>query len=337
MSFEEKQRRLETLWYSVEIEEEQKAPVRQNEIQDDVDDAASIADTDTSCSEHDTDSEQSVDDDEGESSFSLGPVYLGRDQVTEWYAHKPIVPRTRPQKQNICSQLPGVKAIARNADNMVDCWKLFIDDGMISTIVQCTNSKLIQMKARYDPINQHKAGPTDYDEIQAFIGLLYVAGAQRSNNVHINNLWSVENLSSPFYSAVMSQNRFQILYRAIRFDDIETRQERCTTDNLAPIRDLFEKFVQHSVQNYSVSAFITVDTMLDQFTGRCKFRQYISNKPAKYGIKIYAAVDSEMYYTHNLEIYAGRQPDGPWKVPNDAYNVVNRILRHTLNTGRNVT
>lgn len=77
MSFEEKQRRLETLWYSVEIEEEQKAPVRQNEIQDDVDDAASIADTDTSCREQDTDSEQSVDDDEGESSFSLGPVYLG--------------------------------------------------------------------------------------------------------------------------------------------------------------------------------------------------------------------------------------------------------------------
>lgn len=132
---------------------------------------------------------------------------------------------------------------------------------MISTIVECTNSKLIQMKARYNPINQHKAGPTDYDEIQAFIGLLYVAGAQRSSNVHINDLWSVENLSSPFYSAVMSQNRFQILYRAIRFDDIETRQERCTTDNLAPIRDLFEKFVQHSVQNYSVSAFITVDKM----------------------------------------------------------------------------
>lgn len=45
-----------------------------------------------------------------------------------------------------------------------------------------------------------------------------------------------------------------------------------------------------------------------------------------------------MYYTHNLEIYAGRHPDGPWKVPNDAYNViVNQILRHTLNTGRNVT
>lgn len=80
----------------MEIEEEQKAPVRQNEIQDDVDDAASIADTDTSCCEQDIDSEQSVDDDEGESSFSLGPVYLGRDQVTEWYAHKPIVPRTRP-------------------------------------------------------------------------------------------------------------------------------------------------------------------------------------------------------------------------------------------------
>jgi len=50
---------------------------------------------------------------------------------------------------------------------------------------------------------------------------------------------------------------------------------------------------------------------------------YIPNKPAKYGIKIIAVCDA--INTSNLEIYAGVQPGGPFKLDNSASSVVKRL------------
>jgi len=63
----------------------------------------------------------------------------------------------------------------------------------------------------------------------------------------------------------------------------------------------------------------------------------IPNKPAKYGIKIFALVDAVSYYTSNLEIYGGVQPDGPFKLDNSAASVEKRLVKPIRNTGRNVT
>ncbi|GBP86447.1 hypothetical protein EVAR_67487_1 [Eumeta japonica] len=55
------------------------------------------------------------------------------------------------------------------------------------------------------------------------------------------------------------------------------------------------------------------DEELMAFRGCCKFRQYLLSKPAKYDIKIFALVDAATYYSLNLEIYAGDQPQGDYK------------------------
>jgi hypothetical protein len=68
-------------------------------------------------------------------------------------------------------------------------------------------------------------------------------------------------------------------------------------DKLAPIRQFFELFVTKCNSHYSVGELVTIYEKLEKFRGNCSFRQYIASKPGKYGIKIYALVDSRIFYT----------------------------------------
>ena len=64
---------------------------------------------------------------------------------------------------------------------------------------------------------------------------------------------------------------------------------------------------------YSCYEFVTIDEKLEDFCGRCSFRQYIRNKLAKYGLTLFAAVDAKTFNTSNLEVYVGQQPAGPYQ------------------------
>lgn len=354
MSYEESQRRLQAIWDKIFEEEAQEEEQRRfdqpSTSQPFEDDPVSDEDLQSEHSLHNTDTEQSdSDDDEIESlqprpgtsglqTRQSGvypfPTYTGKDG-TNWLVHKEQRRPGKTARPNIVSQLPGVRGVAKNANTILDAWKLFFPDEIIEHITYCTNKQLEIMRASYK--EEKHCLPTDFTEMNAFLGLLYMAGVKKAQHLNTAELWSTDGTAPEYFAATMPKFRFHTLVRAIRFDDKETRTERAKQDNLAPIRYIVDFFTEKCVQHYSVGAYITIDEMLEAFRGKCKFRQYIANKPAKYGIKIYAVVDSRMFYTHNIEIYAGKQPDGPYKVSNDAQSVVLRLIRHCSGTGRNVT
>ena len=86
--------------------------------------------------------------------------------------------------------------------------------------------------------------------------------------------------------SVMSYKRFKLLLCQMRFDDNTTREERRSTDRLAPIRDIFKSVVASFRQMHSPAEFVTLDEALEAFRGRCGFVQYMPKKPAKYGLKL---------------------------------------------------
>lgn len=310
-------------------------------------------------SEHETDTEEDGDSDsetvaedqnmtsDGEddiplSYFQSSACYVvkrklrnGRIETVYRWKKQPTPPTCRTRRQNIVTHLPGPKNICSGVDTAEKAWKLLFSNEWLQKIVNYTNLKIQSQKQNYQ--RDRDTAETNMIEIRALIGLLYLIGLYKSSHVHVDDIFSTDGTGLDICRAVMSVQRFKFLMRHLRFDDLNTRDERKAVDKLAPIRELIEEFVQASQQCYSVGEYVTLDEMLDPFRGKCSFRQYMPNKPAKYGIKIQALVDARLFYTINLEVYVGVQPAGPYAVDNSTTAVTKRMIQPISGTGRNVT
>lgn len=206
---------------------------------------------------------------------------------------------------------------------------------MLSLMVRYTNIYISSIAANY--VRERDASPTNISEIQALLGLLFYAGVLKSNRLNTEELWRSDGTGVEIFRLTMSIKRFKFLLKCIRFDDKITRTERKNIDKLAPIRELFDNFVNKCKNGYSLSEYVTIDEKLEGFRGRCSFRQYIPSKPNRYGIKIFALCDAKMYYTSNLEVYVGTQPEGPYNVSNSPSDIVVRLCEIIKGSGRNLT
>lgn len=252
----------------------------------------------------------------------------------KWH-RKPPPQNIRTPARNIVIHLPGVKAAAKNATTPIQAWNCLFDNDMLYHIVSCTN-KYIQKK-KNDFSRERDSNDTNIDEIKAFIGVLYICGAMKSSHNNTGDIWAKDGTGLDIVMCTMSKSRFHFLLQVIRFDDISTRAIRKQIDKITHVREIFEKVVSNSQQAYTISEYATLDEHLEGFRGRCSFRQYIRNKPAKYGIKIFMLCDARTFFTNNMEIYAGTQPDGPYKISNAVPDVVKRMIRPISGTNRNLT
>ncbi|XP_067126936.1 piggyBac transposable element-derived protein 4-like [Centruroides vittatus] len=280
----------------------------------------------------DSESEQSCSDlDEVSTS---GSFFMGKDRVTRWNKEMPLQTQRR-EKENIITHLPGPNGRAKFVKTPSECWKLFFDDDILNHIVENTNKYIERIKEKFS--RERDAISTNICEIKAFIGILFACAVMKLNTVNLRDIWTSDGFGIEIIKPVMSEKRFSFLIRALRFDDKATRNDRRNTDKLAAVRDFFEKFVTNCQKNYCPSEYLTIDEMLEAFKGRCQFRQYIPSKPSKYGIKIFALTDSRTFYSSNLEVYAGMQPQGQYFTSNSPKDVVLRLCKPVAGSGRNIT
>lgn len=103
-------------------------------------------------SEHDTCTEESgLLSDEYESS---NQNYLGKDG-TKWKAQPPPL-NSRTRSHNLVTHLPSVKGVAKNSKTIIDSWKLFFPDEIISEIVNFTNITIQKIRENFARVEMLK-------------------------------------------------------------------------------------------------------------------------------------------------------------------------------------
>lgn len=250
--------------------------------------------------------------------------------------HKWSTLRAKPAKlpgRNIIHVKPGPSRNCRKLLDPLTCFELFITRDIIGKIVTYTNAEIEVQSQKYEQIRSTQS-PIDGTELKALLGILVLTAALKDNHLTSRELFDSTYCGNR-YRACMSAERFDFLINCLRFDDKTTRLERRAQDSFAPIREIWSLFIDKCEGNYKPSSYVTIDEQLLAFRGRCGFRMYIPNKPAKYGIKLVMMCDNSTKYMINAMPYLGSGTNSSGLPLGEFY--VKELTKSIHGTNRNVT
>jgi len=236
----------------------------------------------------------------------------------------------RPAHKILTSYTPGpIFPSSFSGDTQVDYLKLLLAHSITKEIVEKTNAcmRILRDRAKHHAKATFK--DTCEEEILALIGVLLLSGVNEDNHVATEEMFK-PTTGIPAYRTGFSEGRFCFLLRYIRCDDSETSDQRKKEkDPFAAVRKIWEVFINNCKQRYCPGENITIDEQLLAFRGRCVFRMYIRNKPAKYGLKIMMVCDSKSSYMLNAMPYLGKKTKPPNAVAlgHCDYGVVQALFR----------
>lgn len=262
------------------------------------------ADSDTSVDsvsdvESENEESETEEEPENESGVRRRKFLYGKDKY-KWCLNTPEI-RGRRSNNNIAIDPKAIGAAA-SSHTPIEFWGTLFSQDILEVIVQRTNEEIERYVAAHGNGDSASFQKLTLIELKAFIGLLYFCGVQNNNKVNLSEIWSRQ-YGSLLCQVTMSQRRFQFISCRLRFDDKITRAARRAEDVLAPIREIWDKFILNCETNYNPSESVTIDEQLLAFRGRFSARVYIKSKPARYGIKIVSMNDANTYYMYNATVY----------------------------------
>ncbi|XP_030753898.1 piggyBac transposable element-derived protein 4-like [Sitophilus oryzae] len=283
-----------------------------NEIEESVHDTESEQEDESEDIEHnknESDNEEELDESE-EDEISSNYFY-GKDRY-KWSKEPAVSKNTRTMKHNIVTKLPGIKGIfyAEKKNSALSIWNSLITNDMLDIIIRWTIVRLRRERLKYKNQNHSDLRDLDVTELKSFIGLLFFTSIFKSNTEDIRSIFATDGSGRDIFRCVTNANRFAILLICLRFDNPNDRSERKKNDPIAPISEVFNSFVANCQSLYTLGTGACIDEMLIAFRGRSKFKIYMPNKPAKYGLKLMVPTDARTSYFYNGYLYCGKDSDG---------------------------
>ena len=126
---------------------------------------------------------------------------------------------------------------------------------------------------------------------------------------------------------VMIRARFQSILRNLHFANNGNDDK---TDKSCKIRRVIEHLSKIFAESLSNSLFQSVDEHMCKFKGRSSAKQYIKNKPIKWGFKYWCRCDSETGYVYQLELYQGRKEKRELNLVSSLVLDLRQVLKDTV-------
>ena len=105
------------------------------------------------------------------------------------------------------------------------------------------------------------------------------------------------------FNKTLRRSTFKEIMRFLRFDMESQKQQRAMHDKFfLVLLLLWNPFIEYSQTAFVLRFYKTIDEQLLPCKARCRFNQYRSNVPDKFGTKLLMAVDSETKYLFLISV-----------------------------------
>ena len=208
-----------------------------------------------------------------------------------------------------------------------DVFSELFTDNMLQEIVRESN---LYASQKLSAERFAKFSAISLAELKAFLGICIVMGVNTLPKTA--DYWSTDPyLGNDGIKRVMTKNRFEELSRFLHFNNSEEEPPKTDPrfDRLYKVRPVLEYFNRKMLEVYQPGKNLSVDETMIAFKGRLAFRQYMPNKPIKYGIKVWVAADSSNGFALKQKVYLGK--DGERSEDGLGYDVVTGLVEPFAN------
>ncbi|CAC5426825.1 unnamed protein product [Mytilus coruscus] len=190
----------------------------------------------------------------------------------------------------------------------VDFFQLSLGDNLIQNIIDKTESYANKQIRDHPDQNKSVWSCPTIVEMKAFFGLTFLMGIEVKPD--IKSYWSTDCLETPYFATVMTRDRFQQIMRYLPFPDSNNNIPQLGDPNhdcLYKVRYFMNALNEQMRNQYVPKRQVCVDESMILFKGKVNFKQYMSAKPSKWGIKLWALAESDSGYMSFCEIYSGKK------------------------------
>ena len=146
------------------------------------------------------------------------------------------------------------------------------------------------------------------EELQQFLSVIIAMGVHHLPR--LEDYWSGHPLlGAPGITSGMPRHRFKVLLRCLHLNDntIAVPKGQPGFDKLHKLHPIIDIIRDNSLKLNKPGRQLSIDEAMVGFKGRSSLKQYMPNKPTKWGYKIWCICDAKTGYMPFFSIYTGAE------------------------------